>query len=54
MGGLGQALTKDSIQILESTANGFNEYRTLWVEGEEKVNNWQPLFFSGGKPQNID
>lgn len=45
VGGLGQALTKDSIQILESTANGFNEYRTLWVEGEEKVNNWQPLFF---------
>jgi hypothetical protein len=42
---LGQALTKDSIQVLESTANGFNEYRTLWVEGENKENNWEPLFF---------
>lgn len=45
MGGLGQALTKDSIQILESTANGFNEYRILWTEGENKENNWEPLFF---------
>jgi len=45
MGGLGQALTKDSIQIIESTANGFNEYRVLWVEGEQKENNWEPLFF---------
>ncbi|AZV56069.1 hypothetical protein [Clostridium sp. AWRP] len=49
MGGLGQALTKDSIQILESTANGFNEYRTLWSEGEQKENNWEPLFFEWWK-----
>lgn len=31
---LGEALTKDSIQILESTANGFNEFKDLWDSGE--------------------
>lgn len=41
MGGLGEALTADAIQILESTANGFNEYRDLWIED----NNWQCCFF---------
>lgn len=41
MGGLGEALTADAIQILESTANGFNEYRDLWVDD----NNWQCCFF---------
>lgn len=46
MGALGQALTKNCIKILESTANGFNEYRQLWVDGENKDNNWQPLFFA--------
>lgn len=45
MGGLGQALTKDSIQILETTANGFNEYRQLWTDSERGENNYTPLFF---------
>jgi hypothetical protein len=27
---IGDALTPDAIQILESTANGFNEYKDLW------------------------
>ena len=31
---LGEALTKASIQILESTANGFNEFKDLWDSGE--------------------
>lgn len=31
---LGEALTKDSIQILESTANGFNEFKDLWDSSE--------------------
>lgn len=31
---LGEALTKNSIQILESTANGFNEFKDLWDSGE--------------------
>ena len=43
--GLGQALTKDSIQILETTANGMNEYREFWREAEQGDNNWTPLFF---------
>ena len=34
---LGEALTKDSIQILESTANGFNEFKDLW-DSEEWIN----------------
>lgn len=30
---IGEALTKDSITILESTANGYNEYKDLWDSG---------------------
>ena len=40
--GLGQALTKDSVQILETTANGFNEYKDLW-DGD---NNWENKFYA--------
>lgn len=32
--GLGEALTKDAIQIFESTANGYNEYKDLWDSGQ--------------------
>ena len=38
--GLGEALTKDAIQILESTANGHNEYKDLWDSAE-----WQNCFY---------
>jgi len=31
--GLGEALTKDSIKIYESTANGFNDFREMWKSG---------------------
>ena len=31
---LGEAFTKDSIKIYETTANGFNDYRTMWRSGE--------------------
>lgn len=31
---LGEAFTKDSIKIYETTANGFNDYRTMWNSGE--------------------
>jgi len=37
---LGQALTKDSISILESTANGYNEFKDLW---DDEV--WESLFY---------
>jgi hypothetical protein len=45
MTGLGQSLTKKSIKILESTANGFNEFKELWDEAEAGENNWKALFF---------
>ena len=32
--GLGEALTKDSIKIYESTANGFNDYKAMWDSGQ--------------------
>lgn len=31
---LGQAFTKDCIKIYETTANGFNDYKTMWDSGE--------------------
>lgn len=40
--GLGEALTKDAIQILETTANGYNEYKDLWDDTE---NTWEKLFY---------
>jgi hypothetical protein len=41
MASLGQALTKDSIQILETTANGYNQYKDLWDED----NDWERKFY---------
>jgi hypothetical protein len=49
MTGLGQSLTKKSIKILESTANGFNEFKELWDEAESGENNWTPLFYEWWK-----
>lgn len=31
--GLGEAFTKNSIKIWESTANGYNDYKTMWDSG---------------------
>ena len=31
---LGEAMTKGCIKIYESTANGFNDYKTMWDSGE--------------------
>lgn len=45
MTGLGEALTKDSIQILETTANGLNEFKDLWDGAENGNNNWEPKFY---------
>lgn len=42
--GLGEALTKDAIQILESTANGYNEFKDLWDSGK-----WKCCFFAWWK-----
>lgn len=48
MSGLGEALTKDSIQILETTANGVNEYKDLWDDAasDPPKNNWDPKFYA--------
>lgn len=45
MTGLGEALTKDSIQILETTANGLNEYKDIWDDAVDGKNNWDPKFY---------
>jgi hypothetical protein len=39
--GLSEALTRNVIAVLESTANGFNDYKDLW----DNDNNWISLFF---------
>lgn len=48
MTGLGEALTKDSIQVLETTANGLNEFKDLWDEAEKAdkgASNWEAKFY---------
>ena len=49
MTGLGEALTKDSIQILETTANGLNEFKDIWDDAEKGKNNWEPKFYEWWK-----
>jgi hypothetical protein len=41
--GLGEALTRNSIQILESTANGYNEFKDLWDDAPN--NTWETKFY---------
>ncbi|MCG8514548.1 MAG: hypothetical protein MI740_10430 [Halanaerobiales bacterium] len=45
LSGLGQAITKDSIIILETTANGYNEFKEYWDDAITGQNNFIPLFF---------
>ncbi|TCO79124.1 hypothetical protein [Marinisporobacter balticus] len=49
--GLGEALTKDSIQILETTANGYNEYKEMWDDTE---NTWEKLFYEWWRTQEYE
>lgn len=42
MAGLGQAIIQSAIQIMETTANGYNEFKELW---EDIENDWEKLFF---------
>lgn len=39
--GLQEALTKDAVAFLESTANGYNDFKELWNDD----NNWIDLFY---------
>lgn len=41
--GLGEAMTKSSISILESTANGYNEFKDLWDNAPD--NTWEAKFY---------
>ncbi len=41
--GLGEALTRNSIQILESTANGYSEFKDLWDSSPD--NTWEAKFY---------
>jgi hypothetical protein len=45
MAGLGEALADGAIEILESTANGYNHYKGLWDDAVSDENNYEPLFF---------
>lgn len=36
--------TKDSLIVLESTANGFNEFYNLWRDAKEGENDFTPIF----------
>lgn len=45
LSGLGQALTKDAVVILETTANGYNEFKEYWDDAVAGRNNFKPLFF---------
>lgn len=44
LSGMAQALTKDAIMLLESTANGYNDFKTLWDDAEAGRNNYVPIF----------
>jgi hypothetical protein len=39
------AFTEDCIQILETTANGYNEFKKLWDDAIKSENNWKPKFY---------
>jgi hypothetical protein len=41
----GEAIVKDGIVIFETTANGWNEFKVLWDDACNCVNNFIPLFF---------
>ncbi|TDX49110.1 hypothetical protein [Orenia marismortui] len=45
MAGLGEAIAKGSIEIWETTANGYNEFKTYWDDAKEGNNNYIPVFY---------
>lgn len=44
--GLLQASKKAKMIVLETTANGFNEFRNDWVEAKEGLNEYVPVFLA--------
>lgn len=43
--GAGQAITPTGYFVIETTANGFNEFKDLWDEAEMGTNNFKPHFY---------
>ncbi|MFA6358592.1 MAG: hypothetical protein WCY09_08055 [Candidatus Omnitrophota bacterium] len=43
--GAGQAVTENGKFIIETTANGFNEFKEFWEESKKGLNNHKPLFY---------
>lgn len=41
-----QALAPNGLVVIESTANGLNEFSNLWEKAENKENLYKPFFFS--------
>lgn len=44
--GLKQASKKAKLFVLETTANGFNEYRDSWIDSKNKKNTYIPIFLA--------
>lgn len=45
LNGLKESLAQGAIEILETTANGYNEFKELWDEAKAGENNYIPLFY---------
>ena len=43
--GIGEAVTTDSITILETTANGYDQFKTHWDETEKGNNTYKNFFY---------
>lgn len=46
LAGVGEAMVNNSMVTLETTANGFNEFKTFWDEAEKGERGYQTLFYS--------
>lgn len=45
LAGVEEALTKGALEILESTANGPNEFKQLCTDAQQGKNNWELVFY---------
>ena len=50
---IGQALAKHSIEIVESTANGYGLFKDSWDAAVEGNSNYKAFFTNGLKQVNI-
>jgi glycerophosphoryl diester phosphodiesterase len=45
LSGIGEAVTNDAITILETTANGFDQFKTHWDNTEKGMNTYKNFFY---------